>query len=516
MLDTSLRPICFNIHNKITETVAKNVGPEKFKRYEYMLYFMAQITRFVHEDTGFSWYTMTKCLGLSNDIVNEVLKRYDTDFRHLRITPAALGDGTDRPMKSYTTQQTPKSIEKSWGTFISTHDDMTALILSVKSMPLKSNKNSILNDRDIIVAFKSTSTIVNLLIDFKSQFRSLDLQKGIQETGIRISSDKENRVPKSFLKLLMSGWTALMKSLEFHTDGATNMRLFITGHSLGAALATIFGLIMAEAKESKTLPLMSHFKSIHVIAFGAPAVCYSDTRLLFNKHLDTGLMTYDRVVSQTTPSLTTTLLSYYDNNNFVPALPLGYLHPGYDSSPFSMDNIRAFYGVDSDTHFRQKSTWAFTADPSLYSNEKKLDSVVKKLMIGAGNSNSTIHISNFISVAPLPHIIHVHGETLGVINKYAKRAYGMKNPVRPYSNKIAYFSFCPTGVKIEYLEPDGSLTVHENTIEHKTRKTSKKLKSPSRKKITLRKSKSSKSRSNQSILLAMRRLQIQASSKLLS
>jgi hypothetical protein len=59
-----------------------------------------------------------------------------------------------------------------------------------------------------------------------------------------------------------------------------------------------------------------------------------------------------------------------------------------------------------------------------------------------------------------------------MVNQSAHRWYGVKNPVRPHSDKTAYFSFCKTGVKIQYLLPDGSLMAAKNPG------TRKKMKSP--------------------------------------
>ena len=474
-MDTSIRPICFGIKPNITAEKASKVGNEKFKRYEYIIYFMAQITRIVHEDSGFAWYAMRKALGLSNDLVNAVLNKYDTEFSKQRTTPALAGDGLGRPMKSFTTRIHPSTSVNSWGTYISTNRDMTAAVFAVDRTPIKPNKYSIFKSTDIIIGFKSTSTIINLFDDFKSQFSGIDLQEAVLSTGIRISS-KSNIVPESFIRLIIGGWTAFMKALEFHVRGRKGLRLFITGHSLGGALATLLGFVLSEAKVTATLPIMKYFTSLHVISFGAPTTCNDTARNSFNKHLESGVLTFDRIVTQRYPSLITNIHSILIGNDYIPGIPIGYSHPGYkplitedeDSlRPYSMDTVRKLYGVDTTTRFRDINTWPFKDDILLYSDKVKLDSAVKPYMIGAGpKENYGIatmkHVPNFISVAPLPHLTLVHGETLGMINKSAHRTYGIKNPVKPDSELIAYFSFCPRGVKIEYLKPDGSLISNKN------------------------------------------------------
>ena len=486
MLDTSLRPVCFQIHNDIPH--AAHIGPETFKKYEYILYFLAQITRFTHEDTGFAWYAMKKCLGLSNDIVNKVLATYDTRYNHLRKIPARLGDGHGRPMKSFSTRTTPASTRNAWATYISSTIDLTAIVMDVKHAPIKSNKYSILGKHDIIVSFKSTSTFINLLTDLKSQMKSTRVQDEIAPTGLRMTSN-EAVAPHSFIELLLSGWKGLMAALERHTHGRKHARLFITGHSLGGVLATLFGFIMAEAKVTKSLDLMKQFDTIHIVSFGSPTSLNDAGRTMFNKHLNTGLMTYDRVVSQTYPSLISNFHSIFVGNDFVPSLPVGYSHPGYKplitesadpERPYSMDTIRQLYGVDSTTRGRDAATWPFDESPDLYADKEELAAaaaaVSNPYMVGAGRDKDLYaketleHVPNFISVAPLPTVTLVHGEILGVINKSAHRTLGIKNPVSPRSTHCAFFSFCPLGVKIEYLEEDGTLTSHKNVRRTVTRK----------------------------------------------
>ena len=482
MLDTSLRPVCFQIHNDIPNPA--RVGPETFKKYEYILYFLAQLTRFTHEDTGFAWYAMKKCLGLSNDVVNKILYTYDTRYNHMRKIPAKIGDGHGRPMKSFSTRTTPASTRDAWATYISTHDDMTAIVFDVKKTPIKSNKYSILGNHDIIVCFKGTSTSINLLTDIKSQMKSASLHDALAPIGIRVSST-DAVAPHSFVELLLSGWKGLIAALERHIHSRRHIRLFITGHSLGGALATLFGCILAEAKATHSLDLMKQIDTLHVVSFGSPTTLNDAGRTLFNSHLNSGLLTYDRVVSQAFPSLITNFHSIFVRNDFVPSLPIGYSHPGYKpliteaadpQRPYSMDTIRQLYGVDSTTRARDEATWPFDESPELYANKEELASLAEPYMVGAGRDKEMYaketleHVPNFISVAPLPHIVFVHGEMLGVVNKSAHRTLGIKNPVRSQATHYAFFSFCPRGVKIEYLEEDGTLTSHTNTLRRVTRR----------------------------------------------
>ena len=437
---------------------------------------MAQMSRLVHSDSGFAWYTMQKCLGLSNDLVNKVLREYDTKRLADRKVSAPIGDGTGRPMKSFATRVNPPSTENAWGTYISTSRDMTAAVFDISKMPLKPNPSSIFRRGDILIAFKSTSTLINLYDDLKAQFKSIDLQDALEGTGIRMKSEN-NMVPESFIRLLLGGLHALIKSLDFHVKNTSNRRLFITGHSLGGALATLLGFIFAEAKVTGTLSIVKYFKSIHVISFGAPTVCDDVARNSFNKHLTSGLLTYDRVIAQTYPSLIVNIHSIFIKNDYIPGIPVGYSHPGYKPlitesadpmRPYSIDTVRKLYGVNTITRFRDTATWPFREDMQLFSDTDKLEDAAKSYMVGGTAAKDeyaeeTKHrVPNMISVPPLPSIIFVHGETLGMIAQSGHRTFGVKNPVRPESDLIAYFSFCPTGVKVEYLKPDGSLISLKN------------------------------------------------------
>lgn len=459
-----MRPICI---------VPSLDAQSAFKRYEYMLYIMAQITRLVHEDSGFAWYAMKRFLGRSNYIMNDILRTYDTEYAPLRKMSANQGNGTGRPMKSFATRVSPMHTKNAWGTYISTADDLTAAVFDAGTAPFVKNPNSSLTDRDIILGFKSTSTLVNLLIDLHSQFYAADLQQAVAHTGIRTTSNCV--VPESFVKLLMSGWPALMKALVAHTRGRKGLRLFICGHSLGGALATLAGLIIAEGKTTNSLPPANPFDTIHVVSFGSPTVCGKGTKAAFNAHLESGLMTYDRVVTQTQPSLVTNLQSILVKNDYIPGFPHGYSHPGHEPSsetggnPFTIQGFRRLYGVQSDTNCRDPQTWPFPEDPIQGTQPTPH---IQPLM---GGAHATGYLSNFIAVAPARKTLFVHGDTLGMVNQSAHRWYGVKNPVRPNSDKTAYFSFCKTGVKIQYLLPDGSLMAAKNPGTRKKMKGTRKV-----------------------------------------
>jgi hypothetical protein len=108
------------------------------------------------------------------------------------------------------------------------------------------------------------------------------------------------------------------------TYAATAEVVYVTGHSLGGAMATLFGMMLANAREKgDAIPV------IHTITFGAPNLFSDDARNEFNRFLlkrigDDPILTLTRVVSGATDE---------PINDYIVSLPgLGYSHPGFDVS----------------------------------------------------------------------------------------------------------------------------------------------------------------------------------------
>jgi hypothetical protein len=70
---------------------------------------------------------------MSNDIVNKVITTYDNKFLNERRQPITSqeGNGTGLPMESYSLG--PMATGECWGTYVSTKDDVTCLLLTVSS-----------------------------------------------------------------------------------------------------------------------------------------------------------------------------------------------------------------------------------------------------------------------------------------------------------------------------------------------------------------------------------------------
>ena len=196
-------------------------------------------------------------------------------FRSRKSVTSQPGDGSGLPMESYAL--TPKPSGECYGTYISTKDDTTCLILTVGTgTPRLIGGNSIFKAGDVIISFKGSSTIANFKHDLLSQFTAADLQSLIGGTGIKVAGTG-NVVTGAFIRPLVAAWSTLMKGLQKHVV-ADGTRLFLTGHSLGGAYTTLFAFLLAEGKASGTLPIMTKVASIHIVSFGSPTVL-SDTEI---------------------------------------------------------------------------------------------------------------------------------------------------------------------------------------------------------------------------------------------
>jgi len=507
MLDTTIRPLCFDIDKSVTRATAAAVGPEKFKRYEHILYLMAQLSRIVYCDTGIMWYVIQASLGLSNDVVNKVITAYDWHFAKQRrqAVSSQPGDGSGRPMESYSLKAGTGA--NKYGTYVSAPNDMTCLFINASKV--RANTNSILKPSDVIVSFKGSSTVSNFKHDLMSQFTAADLGALVSSLGITVQGEK-NFVTGSFVKPLVKAWHALTRALTEHCVTADG-RLFCTGHSLGGAYCTLFGFILAEAKVNG-LPYMKNVASIHIISFGAPTILGDNARNTFNRHLDTGLVTVDRVVSQKVAarSAATQILvgGPMGPNNVIPTIPARFSHPGFrplateirpeaNGRPYSIENIRAFYGAPSRTRYREATTWPFTepiglgdraSAPALKQTVAGLtqlgataipdqadvtmpkDLAVKVAVVAdadedpaapgmvggfgltaakrAYDAATKVHIPNFVSVQGSVYAYgFAHAEYLGMFFMGGFRLAGMKNPAL---TSIAYFALGEDGVKIQY------------------------------------------------------------------
>jgi len=495
MLDTTLRPVCFKIPNES--------GPEGFKKYEHALYTLAQLSRIVYCDSGIAYYVL-KHLGRSNDIVNKLISAYDAKYASTRRAPITSqpGDGSGRPMESYSLVPS-KGAGIKYGTYISTPSDLTLLFTNASK--ITQNPNSIFRPTDVIITFKGSSTMKNLKHDLLSQFTPSDFAELLSAYSTGIQSKPGNKVAGAFMKPILKAWAPIMQAMNEHIK--PGCRLFLTGHSLGGAYTTLFGLILAEGRS--VIPSMKNVESIHIVSFGSPTILSDTARNTFNAHLDSGFITFDRVVNQkvASRSAATQLLvgGIVGPNDVIATIPAGFTHLGYkplatelnpesNGRPYSIDSIRTLYGAPSKTRYRDVTTWPFPESPTITGSE--LNQIVKDLtgltalpetpaiktrrnsQTGGGMFSSESekdkysrttkeHIPNFVSVQGSPYAYgFAHAEYLGMFFLGGFRLAGMKNPA---ASSIAYFELFDDGVKIKYVPKNPTdILVEPNTSESPT------------------------------------------------
>ena len=294
--DTTLRSVIFgkpdvaiskNASGKMTLT--DQVDQATFSKYEHVLKIMAQFSRVIYCDSGIiRQVLMSPEFARSDNVsVNNRITELDTKYKDLRKLPSTLAGSIDgRPMQSYVINESAGS-GKHNARYISSPSDLTFMFTKGSAL---SAKCDFFKDSDIILVFKGSSTMQNFKHDLYSQFTASDL-KSIMPPGTKMvsSADKKNIVPASFIKPILESWDLLKQGLnEFKPP-----RLFVTGHSLGGAYASLFTFIMAEIREAN----FPFIQSIHNITFGAPTILGDGARNTFNAHLDGGKMTLDRITS---------------------------------------------------------------------------------------------------------------------------------------------------------------------------------------------------------------------------
>lgn len=310
--DTTLRSVIFNqpnvefVASPSGQMILKNqVSPSEFDKYEVTLKMIARLSRLVYCDSGIIRKVLLdpEFMNIDNKVANGLITKYDKQFLSLRRQPSTdPGAIENRPMKSYTIDFLPQQpTSQPFCHYVSSPADLTFFIL-------KGDKVPGLLPTDAVISFKGSSTVDNFKHDALSQFTPVALDAHMP-AGLRMSSPVTgNIVPGAFLSHITDSWEFLDGSIKAYAP----RRLFVTGHSLGGAFATLFTFILAEVRT--TFPSI---ESIHLITVGSPTVLSDVARNTFNAHLDSGKVTLDRVVASGTIT------------DFVPSIPVGFSHPGF-------------------------------------------------------------------------------------------------------------------------------------------------------------------------------------------
>ncbi len=294
------------------------VPSDKFNEYIRVLKIMAQLARIVYCDLSVirEVVVMSSTFGKTdNAAVNDLITTLDEEYSSVRKTSVDSTKNEGRPMQSYAKPLcTPDQVQPAGSeilTYGSSPSDVTFLIVGGKHLREKSTLD-FFKDDDLVICFKGSSTMENFKHDLYSQFNSTELNELVKHAGLELTDKTVGKVTGAFVKPLMKIWPILKREILSKDP----KRLFITGHSLGGAYASLFAFIVAECHQAQ-FPTIT---TAHLITFGAPTLLSDTARNTFNKYLDNGFLTLDRVVSQANKTLVT---------DAIPSIPAGFTHPGY-------------------------------------------------------------------------------------------------------------------------------------------------------------------------------------------
>lgn len=142
-------------------------------------------------------------------------------------------------------------------------------------------------DPTVYIAFKGTSTMTEML--------KTDILKVFNPRALRVlpfCRGLPGIIHGGFADALLSVIDPTLKALRELLDLHNNTkRIIVCGHSLGAAMATLCGMVLCNAMKDGALVT----RPVHVMTYGCPKVFSDDARLEFNKLLLLRMMTLDTV-----------------------------------------------------------------------------------------------------------------------------------------------------------------------------------------------------------------------------
>lgn len=396
MQDTTGRPLCLR----------GETGPDAFARYETMLQTLAQLSRLAYCDTGIT-HEVLPTLGRTASELNTAITQSEAAHR-TEARQILDGYAPERPMKTYQLKAADPGDTTLQGLYIAAPDDVTCLMVRPPAVSIFDPET------DLLVAFKGSSTIDNFLQDLKSQVSGVDLGPTFASLGFQ-APVPGSTIPASFLRPILRAWTTLRTAIDTFRPS----RLFVTGHSLGGAHATLLALLLAE----------SGVRPLHLVTFGAPTLLSDAARTTFNRHLVAGSVTLDRVVVRAFAGRLARTLTGPIGSDPIPSLPVGFSHPGFQ--PLA-------------TELRTDP-----ARPTMLAD-------VRRLYTGGGFFSGPQKADYAIATkTQMPNVVGVrgsfpafpHGEYLGVFFLGALRLPGRKNPAR---QSIAWIELLASGVRITY------------------------------------------------------------------
>jgi hypothetical protein len=315
--DTTFRSVIFGkreielAKNSVGQMVVKEqVDKSTFDSYVHFLKIMAQLSRIVYCDTGIIHLVgYSPVFGTPDNVgVNSKITMDEKEFLPLRRKNSSEPNSKNgRPMLSYVTPKSSSTAPFGMITYLSSPSDLTCMFIQGSHL---AKKHSAIKDTDLIIAFKGSSTFKNFKHDLYSQFSAVEFSKLIP-SGFTPTSNDIGNVPASFVKPVIKSWHLLDEIIKERAP----TRLIVCGHSLGGAYATMFAFIICQLQT-----YYPSIKSAHLCTFGAPTLLSDKARGSFNQFLDSGFLTFDRVISVGNTSKIM---------DIIPGIPVGFSHPGY-------------------------------------------------------------------------------------------------------------------------------------------------------------------------------------------
>jgi pimeloyl-ACP methyl ester carboxylesterase len=389
--DTTFRSVVFNqkdlefVKSEGQMILKKQVTSDDFEKYMNILRVMARLSRVIYSDSGIIRKIMLDPAfsGTDNNTVNDVITKYDREYLHLKRQPSeSSGSIEGRPMASYIIDEIADSTTP-FCRYVSSPSDLTFMFVT-------GDKVVGLESTDVVLVFKGSSTVDNFKHDMMSQFTPVNLEDSLP-SGLKMTSTTTgNKVPGSFLTHLTDSWEFIDQGLKKFNP----TRLFITGHSLGGAYASLCTFILAENQS------MYSVQSFHLITLGSPTVLSDLARNTFNAHLDSGKVTLDRIVSVGPP-------------DFIPKIPVAFSHPGFQplNTELFPEKAGRAYNISTIKKVYQTGGLAlgFTEAKRFYANQ------------------TLTHIPNLVRI-PTNFRAFAHAGYLDMTWLGGFRLLGMKNP----------------------------------------------------------------------------------------
>jgi hypothetical protein len=263
----------------------------------------------------------------------------------------------------------------------------------------KSNFN---NGPTIYVAFKGASSIS----EFLEGFKTLDSDLPLSELGIT-GTNERSEVGRGYVNLLKGDTSPNIPIIQAVYEKIKNLikenekiKIIITGHSLGGALAVLFAFYYMKHTDKPINP-------VHLITFGETTVMNAFARNEFNQLLNSSkegsIFTYDRIESTTKKGGVGVW------RNMWTKLPADLNHAGYsilqsETFPFKttgrtneISELRALCGMINDSDGKPTTTntendtqeFINLFDNNENYSEDKLELYKKKLRVLLGTNKSS-------------------------------------------------------------------------------------------------------------------------------